>query len=174
MPPGTYPFHTFHTGSFGGQTCAQYWTDFLLWEMVLNSNPQLQAIVELGTWEGGFSWYLWAQSQARGMRSFKTYDVVKPQREPPGFERLDIYRHAEVVAVHLASLDCPTVLLCDGGNKPRELKTFPPYLSADSIVVVHDWGTETLAADVPDFLEELYGDLCDQLGSISRVFRMKP
>lgn len=165
-------FHTFAGVSFGGVGCAQFWCDFLLWEALLNSNPQLRGIVELGTWEGGFSRYLYAQAEARGL-TFATFDVIQPEFPPPEFARLDIYRYPEAIA-QVAEEMGPVALFCDGGNKPRELKMFPPLMPDGSIFVVHDWGTETPPTDVPDFLEELYGDYCDEIGSISRVFRMKP
>ena len=161
--------HTFST-SFGGIPCAQYAVDFLLWEALLNDNPQVRAIVEIGTWQGGFSWFLWAQAQVRGLE-FQTYDAQEPDREPPGFVRLDVWRDPDELAGSLPEWG-PIVLFCDGGNKPRELKTFPPLCAPDSVFVVHDWGTETLPKDVPDFLEEIYGDYCDSIGSASRVFRM--
>lgn len=165
-------FHTFAGVSFGGVACAQFWCDFLLWEALLNSNPQLTGIVELGTWEGGFSRYLASQAWVRGI-SFTSFDVVVPTAPTTlfPFHQLDIYRYPEQVEQFLTG---PVALFCDGGNKPRELRTFPPLCAEGSIIVVHDWGTETLPSDVPDFLEELYGDYCDEIGSISRVFRMKP
>lgn len=173
MPPHTpcSVCQTFELTSFGGVPQAQYLCDWLLWEMLLNTYPDLNAIVELGTWKGGMALYLHAQAQARGML-FLTFDAVLPDVEVPGFERLDIYRYSGELSLRLKEMG-PIALFCDGGNKPRELRTFPPSLAAESIIVVHDWGTETLPTDVPDFLEELYGDYCDQIGSISRVFRMK-
>lgn len=163
-------FHDFHYGSFGGVSCAQQWCDFYLWEAVLNTNPQLTGIVELGTWEGGFSRYLYAQARAREM-GFVTFDVIEPGVRPHGFRKLDIYRYPEQVAEYLQR---PVALFCDGGNKPRELQVFPRLCAPDSIFLVHDWGTETLPEDVPETLEELYGDWCDSIGSVTRVFRMKP
>jgi hypothetical protein len=65
------------------------------------------------------------------------------------------------------------VLLCDGGNKPRELRTFSHYLGPESLIVVHDWGCEIDEQDVPVTLEEVYGEFCDELGSLSRVFRVR-
>lgn len=160
--------HDFGAFSFGGVTGAQFWIDVILWENVLNDNPQITGIVELGTWEGGFSWFLWAQAQARGI-TFDTYDIVAPEREPPCFTQLDIYRYPERVEIG----DEPIALFCDGGNKPRELATFPPMMAEGSIFLVHDWGTETLPSDVPDSLQEMYGGWCDTVGSITRVFKAK-
>lgn len=161
--------HGFHF-SFGGQPLAQYLCDFMVWELVLNNNPQVKGIVELGTYKGGFSWFLDAQARARGI-SFDTYDILLPDVEPPGFTQLDIYRHPD--KVYLGGPDAPVALFCDGGNKPRELRVFPPLCPPGSVFLVHDWGTETLETDVPDFLEELYGEFCDSIGSVTRVFRMK-
>lgn len=162
------PLHDFAFGSFGGFSCAQFWVDFLLWEAVLNTNRQIETIIEIGTWQGGFSRYLHAQAQHRGM-GFVTYDSIVPELPPTGFTHLDVFRYPEDV---VDAADGPTALFCDGGNKPRELRTFPPLMPDGSIFFVHDWGTETLPSDVPDFLEEIYGDFCDQIGSITRVFKL--
>lgn len=164
------PFcHGFHF-SFGGHPLAQYLCDLMVWELVLNNNPEVTGIVELGTYQGGFSWFLDAQARARGIE-FRTYDILLPEVEPPGFRQLDIYRYSDQVDL---GGRYPVALFCDGGNKPRELKRFPPMCAPGSVFLVHDWGTETLPTDVPDFLEELYGDFCDSIGSVTRVFRMKP
>ena len=149
---------------------AQYLCDLMVWELVLNNNPQVKRIVELGTYQGGFSWFLDAQARARDIE-FVTYDIIQPDHEPPEFQHLDFYRYPEQVAIKGGQ---PVALFCDGGNKPRELKTFPPMCAEGSVILVQDWGTETLPADVPDFLEELYGDFCDSIGSVTRVFRMNP
>jgi hypothetical protein len=161
------PLHSFHC-SFAGVACAQYWADFYLWEGLLNAYPKTKAIVEIGTWQGGFSLYLHAQAEARGLR-FRTYDVLPPSRQIPGFVQLDVFADAEHVGRHL-SKQGEVILLLDGGNKPRELKTFPLYCQEGSIFVVHDWGTEIFPQDVPDDLIEIHTDLCERIGSMSRVF----
>jgi hypothetical protein len=165
-------FHSFAVGSFGGVQCAQMWCDFYLWEAVLNSNPQLTGIVELGTWEGGFSRYLASQAWVRGL-AFTTFDSVVPNFPTSlfPFHKVDIYRYPEQIAGHLTG---PVALFCDGGNKPRELATFPQLCHPESIVLVHDWGTETTEADVPGSLREIYGEFCDTIGSVTRVFAIKP
>src|SRR3990172_3485749 len=87
-------FHSFAATSFCGISCAQFWADFILWEALLNTHTQLRAIVELGTWQGGFSLYLAAQARGRGLE-FRTYDATPPDRPIPGFVRLDIFAEAE-------------------------------------------------------------------------------
>lgn len=163
-------WHTFAGTSFSGIRTAQYWTDFVLWEMLLNTYRHVVGIVEFGTWNGGFSRYLHAQAACRGL-SFRTYDVLEPAEFVPDFVQSDIYRDAEEIGAWL-SRQGPIFLFCDGGNKPREIATFPPYCHKDSIVLVHDWGTETLPSDVPEFLIPMHEDTCDEMGSVTRVFRI--
>ena len=143
--------------SFGGVPAAQLVQDYFLWECLLNENPQVRGIVELGTWEGGFALYLAAQARCRGL-SFRTYDVTAPAHEIPGFVQLDIFREAEQIGEYLRR-EGPVIVLCDGGNKPRELRTFSRYLTEEARLVVHDWGTEVLPSDVPDNVEMLHQDL---------------
>ena len=157
--------------SFGGVQASQILADYWLWEAILNGEKETKGIVELGTAKGGFSLFLAAQAQARDIW-FRTYDVVTPTRRIPGFVQCDIYAMATEIGIHLQRHD-PIVLFCDGGNKPRELKTFSPYLTPKSLIVVHDWGTEVLRKDVPPNVTEIYGQLCDDLGSMSRCFRVK-
>lgn len=156
--------------SFGGILAAQVVQDYYLWEYLLNDTPQCRGIVELGTWEGGFACYLAAQARSRGI-SFRTYDVTAPSHAIPGFVQLDIFREAEQIGEYLRGED-PVILLCDGGNKAREVKTFSPYLSPESRIVVHDWGTEVQPEEIPANLTMLYGDLYERYGSMSRVFRV--
>lgn len=156
--------------SFGGVPAAQCVQDYYLWEYLLNDNPQLRGIVELGTWEGGFSLYLAAQARCRGI-SFRTYDIVAPGHEIAGFVQLDIFGEAESIGQYIRGC-LPVIVLCDGGNKARELRTFSEYLDAESRLVVHDWGTEMDPKDVPGNLEMLYGDTFERYRSMSRVFRV--
>ena len=158
--------------SVGGVRAAQSWVDLILWEVVLNDNPDLDAIFEIGTWKGGFSWWLDMQARARNI-FFETYDAVIPDPAPPGFRRIDVFAEHRSLGRRFRDWE-PCVVLCDGGNKPRELRTFADELVDEgSLLFVHDWGTEMMPEDVPDTVEEIYGDLCDELGSSSRVFRLR-
>lgn len=160
-------FHRVAT-SFAGVAATQTWADFLLWELLLNDRRDLSAIIELGTWQGGFARYLGAQARERGL-AFRTYDAVVPPDPPEDFVRLDVLAYPDEVVAYMLDHE-PTVLFCDNGNKPRELETFAPYVSERGLIVVHDWLTEVQPADVPDSLSPVYEEVCDELGSMSRVF----
>lgn len=154
--------------SFCGIPAAQVIQDYLLWEVLLNERRDIKSIVELGTWKGGFSLYLACQARERGI-GFRTYDVAAPDREIPGFVQLDIWAQADAIGEHLER-HSPVILLCDNGNKPREVKTFARYVTG-GLIVVHDWGTEFMPSDVPDGLEMVYGDFCEEWECMSRVFQ---
>ena len=170
VPTGLDRWHSFSGTSFAGVPAAQFWADFVLWESLLNERDY-DSIIELGTFQGGFSLYLASQAEHRGM-SFRTYDVHQPDKKIPGFVQIDIFAHAQEIGEHMRKHD-PVIVLCDGGNKPRELKTFSRYVTPQSTLVVHDWGTEMLRSDVPDNVEMVHEDYCVELGSASRVFRVR-
>lgn len=175
-------FHSFANVSFAGVACAQFYADFYLWEGVLNDRtgrtanptglPAVDAIVELGTFKGGFSLYLASQAHWRGL-GFRTYDVVAPGRQIPGFVQLDIFAKADEIGEWIRAWET-VIVFCDGGNKARELKTFSRYLDSNDLIATHDWGEEITETDVPAGLEMVYGDWCDQLGSATRFFRKTP
>lgn len=171
-PATAVGFHSFTGTSFAGVPMAQQWVDLIVWEGVLNDNPGVAGIVEIGTFKGGFSLYLAAQAQARGL-FFRTYDVFPPEVKVPGFVKLDVFAYSDDVGSHLRQHD-PLILFCDGGNKGREIKTFSKYLSPKSLIMVHDWETEFLRTDVPENVEFVYEPWLTDLGSPSRAFRVKP
>lgn len=170
VPAGVDRWHRYGGVSFCGVPVAQFWAEFVLWESLLNER-RYSGIVELGTLDGGFSLYLAAQASNRGM-FFRTYDIHKPAREIPGFVQLDIYARQDEIGAHLRRHD-PVIVLCDGGNKPRELRVFSRYVTETSTLVTHDWGTEMLRSDVPDNVEMIHEPWCQELGSASRVFRVR-
>lgn len=171
QPSAASRLHSFSGTSFAGVAMAQQWVDLIVWEGILNDNPHVNGVVEIGTFKGGFSLYLAAQCQAREI-FFRTYDVFPPEVKVPGFVKLDVFAHAEEVGGHLKRHD-PVILFCDGGNKGRELRTFSKYLSPFSLIVAHDWGTELFASDIPDNVDYVYESWLQDLGSPSRIFRVK-
>jgi len=164
-------FHSMRETSFGGIPMAQIAADMILWEAVLNENP-VDAIFEIGTWQGGFSWWLYAQSLARDI-FFQTFDAVQPDRNIPAFLRVDVFAEAKMLGKRFRAFE-PCVVFCDGGNKPRELRTFAQELrDPRSLLFAHDWGEEIGPDDVPDTVEMVYGEFCEQLGSVTRVFKLR-
>lgn len=150
--------------TFSGRMMAQTWSDLQLYERLLNIHP-LKCIIELGTGQGGFSYFLHAQCLARGL-TFHTFDLVDPNESVPGFSRLDIFQEVSEVVSHFQPGG--TLLICDNGDKPRELKVYAPLLQPEDLLAVHDWGSEVVQEDVPDILLPIHEDWTPS--SITRFF----
>lgn len=143
--------------SYCGQKATQWWADLYMWERLLNEHPEAQVIVELGSGTRGLSLFLLHQAEARGL-GFVTFD-----REffsgplVPGFNLIDIFEEPGRV---LPRIEQPgVVLLCDNGDKPRELAVFGSRLRPGSLCVIHDWGDEATEADLPPNLTLAHHDL---------------
>jgi hypothetical protein len=158
--------------TFQGVRLTQSQDDLRLWADVLDAHPGLRGIVELGTWEGGMALFLHDQAVKRRM-GFATYDRESPPTEIPGFERLDFFEEFGYVADMIRKIG-PTVVLCDGIDKPRELREFGAILAADDLIAVHDWDDDVHEDDVPAFLVMVCRVRCERDESHTRFFRRIP
>lgn len=171
---------------FGRETL-QYWSDLLLWEYILNDRPDVKALIELGTWEGGMSLYLLAQCIERGL-PFLTIDHTPPAglHTSPLAIQLQLAEHfwqqdlleagVDQVRQTIAGSPHPLILLCDNGNKPRELELYVPGLAPGDLIAVHDWGTETNPPDlapVQTLVEPIYEEWQARVGSATMWLRRK-
>lgn len=132
-----------------------------LWESALGS-MQFSRIIELGTWWGNFSLYLYLFCVNR-KAEFYTYDIVRMRgsqlKRKVGLDschrRKDIFENADEI-VALIKKAGTTILFCDGGDKAREFRTFAPHLKKGDVIAVHDWMTEIFPKDINGFgLKEL-------------------
>lgn len=181
------PCHDLWTVTFLGVQAVQFWADLLLWEKLFNAHPQLRGCVELGSLHGGLSLYLCLQSAARGLR-FRTFDRKAPEAlATPLAQRLDLAAQfvqgdmfddqsagGELKTLLADARVHPLVLLCDGGNKPKEFQTFVPLLWAGDLVAVHDHNTEFGDGDaepVKGLVERIFVDECAAHGSFTVFYR---
>ena len=98
-------------------------------------------VVEIGTSEGGFSLYLHDLSQLHGF-TFRTYDVENKLHETPPFD----FRHKSAwdgegfdEIVDTIELPGKVLLVVDGGDKPKEINLYSPFLKTNDIVICHDY-----------------------------------
>jgi hypothetical protein len=104
-----------------------------------NNSPQ---IIEIGVRNGGFSLYL--------RNLFPEAQIDSWEIQP--WEERDQLLKENNITIHLE--DCfqsttlidmlevvgrPLVLLCDGGNKPKEFNTFAPCIQVGSLIMAHDY-----------------------------------
>lgn len=113
------------------------WSEFF--RQRLDVHDPISMTIEIGTARGGFTAFLHEY-----IPYVVTHDIcVHPERVTlprvtyvvqDVFEQ---YRH-DHISLQCASSD-RKLLICDGGNKPREIQTFTPYLNVGDYVAVHDY-----------------------------------
>ena len=144
----------------------QKWTDLVIFEKIFNQE-KLSCVIEAGTYQAGLSLYLWMHCFQREIE-FYTFDMRRPNDEylqsrlatnlwleghcfqenvfdPVGTMFLTLKNHQK----H------PMLVLCDGGDKVSEFRTFPHYLLSGDIIGVHDWNWEIRTTNVEKTVEKL-------------------
>ena|SRR3990167_10258490 len=127
------------------------------WEKILFEND-FRRIVEFGTYKGGLSLFflLWCMQRKS---AFYTYDNMAHKysrlgyglKLPQHFKKIDIFKHEKEIG-EIIQRPGRTIVFCDNGDKPRELKIFSKYLKPGDIIGVHDFNTEVMENDIPSDL----------------------
>ena len=90
----------------------------------------------------------------------------------PHFIHADVWDKKTVEPLIADNSNKPLALLCDGGNKPKEMQTFTPLLSVGDFAIVHDWGNEVSDADLVGLpIEMILRQECESLKSLTRFFK---
>lgn len=172
--------------SYSGYKMTQSWADLYIWEHFLNEN-KANALIELGTAQGGFSWFLKSQCDGRGM-AFHTFDCIDPRidelnqifgqpNERLPFPDLEEFRTIDILEEtdffqHLFNIYETVILFCDNGSKIKEVNEIAsPYLISGDFLVAHDWNIEIEDKDIPSNFEMVHSNLCEELNSYTRFFK---
>ena len=170
--------------TFLGASCQQSYNAFFVWEKIL-SNLKFKRIVELGTALGNTSVFFKLYCINKGAE-FRTYDFAKKNKiENTPVQKLvklgesyhiaDIFKESEQIKKFIKQPGI-SIVFCDGGDKPHELRTFAPALKKGDIIACHDWGRaiidEWIADDVKKFnLIEIYKDEKIELNTVTGIFK---
>lgn len=170
-----------------GQPVQQTWSALYVMEGLLSAHKEIKWICEIGTGFGS----LWLYLAVWGCRNrIPCLSIDKVNRTPPGtqdvayrlgsqFVQADCFAPAgrQKLLSYMSQGKGEGFLLCDGGDKPREIAEFGPQVPAGTIVLAHDYGTEILPADVEAVPElEYYQPWHDQsmaLETLLAVLRRK-
>lgn len=114
-----------------------------MWSYAMEVLPPAR-IIELGTLNGGFTTALAVHAWNIGTKVI-TYDRALPDEKftPLGrflgieYRTGDIWALEQDIAANIA-LPGTTFMLCDGGDKPRELGAFATYLKPGDVIAAHD------------------------------------
>jgi predicted O-methyltransferase YrrM len=111
--------------------------DFLFKEV------DIHRVIEIGTAAGGLTVFL-----ALAVPQVVTLDIADYREYRPTMNKLgidfrcgDVFQHIDEIR-DLINLPGTSLVLCDGGNKPLELRTFAPFLKPGDIIAAHDYATE--------------------------------
>lgn len=114
------------------------------WSYAMEVHPPAR-IVELGTYGGGFTVAIGVHAHLIGARVV-TFDRARPDERLAALARFlgiefrlgDIWDAQESIG-RLIEQPGVTYVLCDGGDKKRELATFARYLKPGDVVAAHDY-----------------------------------
>lgn len=126
----------------------------LVYEQLLHAHREnIHWIVEIGTGSGALSmfWALWTQSLPC-LTQFFTYDlqrcdgaVLETLRKLRCSLRADdCFASSSRFEIQSVVAEEPGLLFLDGGDKPHELAVFGPMACKGSLVIVHDYGVESV------------------------------
>ena len=113
---------------------------------LLISNNEFKTIIEIGTHRGGLS--LWLNDNKPANCSFTTIDITAEHlkidliKEHVNFLLGDCFTDNKNTLINLIKNEGQTLLLCDGGNKEEEFKTFAPFLKVNDVIMCHDFADD--------------------------------
>lgn len=155
-------------------------------DCLLRMNQHVRTVIEIGTFGGINAAIMGLTMAMRGGRviTIDINDIVPTEvrRGWPAnvrFLKGDAFdQSVQEMVKEICSLD-PTLIICDGGDKPREVREYMPLLRPSSLLAVHDFGErdggEIRISDVVDVvaatgcLPALH-DISDEWGSSFRAW----
>jgi cephalosporin hydroxylase len=169
--------------TFLGSPCQQSFNAFFVWEKLL-APLKFARIIELGTALGNTSVYFKMFCINKGA-DFYTYDFAKKNQRSntlaqkhvliqDDYIMADVFKHSESISKLIRERGI-SVVFCDGGDKPHELRTFAPALKKGDIIACHDWGRaikdEWVAKDIKkNKLKEIYKEERISLNTVTGIF----
>lgn len=149
----------FQTGGIWplGVSCSLTWYDLGAIAYIVQS-AGIRFVVEIGVEHGGLAAWLGAYCAYSGC-AYRGIDItlgpLHPQVRANGqIDQRDAWAPATVAEVGqwMAETPGPALIICDGGDKPRELKLYAPLLRPGDLLLGHDYHNEyddAAIADVP-------------------------
>lgn len=118
------------------------------WSYAMEIYPPAR-VIEIGSYNGGFACALGIHASRIGARvvGFDRMEAPSIDLRPLAaflgveFRQRDIWE-AEGEIADLIRQPGVSYVLCDGGDKPRELATFASYAKAGDVVAAHDYHVE--------------------------------
>lgn len=155
-----------------GVSCSLTWYDLGAIAHILQV-AHIRAVLEIGVEHGGLAAWLLAYGEHTGT-VYQGVDItlnalqhsVRTQSKGDLIER-DAWTDAAVADAGrwLAAHDAPALIICDGGDKPRELHLYAPLLRSGDVLIGHDYHNEygdEAIQDMPESVEQVRTDWLDE------------
>lgn len=156
----------------------QTWYDlFFINELI--TNIQFDHFIELGTYQGGLTVFLGLHALSQGVNVI-TFDI----RQEPGnkgwmcfkfilpitFYQLNVFSEEVLKIVDKKMKTGRSLLILDGGDKPKDFITYAPLLRGGDVVLIHDKGKYIFDYQVNNIAEEnglipFYQEEADRIGT---------
>lgn len=137
------------------------------------------AVIELGAGNGGIT-TLFAVHCLRMGASLDAFDLMgEPNRGlyrklrqvvPIRFHRLNVFDEEAINIVIPLLRRGRALVYCDNGDKPREMKTYAPFMKRGDVIMTHDKNQEIFLEDIKTVIEKeglkpFHQKLADRLGA---------
>lgn len=169
--------------TFLGQPCQQSFNAFFIWEKLLTP-LKFKRMFEIGTALGNTSVYFKLFCINKGAE-FYTYDFAKKNKRSntriqkyvnlqDDYYMIDVFKESQQICSTIQKKGI-SIVFCDGGDKPHELRTFGPALKKGDIIACHDWGRaikdEWIKKDIKRLnLKELFRKERLELNTVTGIF----
>lgn len=162
----TQTLQEINTRILGGGASQSFAALKLLEYYIAYEKPQY--VVEIGSQKGGLSVYLGTIACATEQFIFHTFEIDKSRdwynRENEGvghwFEKMEsispfcksfernIFTQDTYSFINDFVSKYKTLIICDGGNKPREVALYSTLLKSGDMIMAHDYGNEITDSDI--------------------------
>jgi len=115
-------------------------------------------VVEIGTYNGGLTSWVFDNTDAKLISYDIDGTINYTKRTDIDFRIDDCFNeHAFKDIIELIQSEGRTLVLCDGGDKPKEFNTFSKYLKPNDVIMAHDYSeSETDWLDKTNFWQWPY------------------
>ena len=132
-----------------GVSCSLTWLDLGAIAHILQVG-RIQTVLEVGVEHGGLaawlrSYGLYTGAVYRGLDiTLNALHTVVRDRDISAIDQRDAWSPATVseIATWLDAQPAPALIICDGGDKPRELHLYAPLLRMGDVLIGHDYHNE--------------------------------
>jgi len=155
-----------------GVSCSLTWLDLGAIAHILQL-ARIRLVVEVGVEHGGLAAYLASYCHYTGCQ-YKGIDITLNPLHPTVREDMAgvqieerdawIAETVERVGQWVAAASGSVLIICDGGDKPKELKLYAPLLRMGDVLIGHDYGNEygdEAIADMPPAVVQQRADWLD-------------